>query len=99
MINQPVFAFANVEDYEVLVMANDVPAGFLQARSISTDKNVLGRTKVTGGIFARIAGIAPPFQPPPLSPLDNQYFSGAPFITNSRISPSAASGRYCWAIT
>jgi hypothetical protein len=80
MINQPVFAFANVEDYEVLVMANDVPAGFLQARSISTDKNVLGRTKVTGGIFARIAGIAPPFQPPPLSPLDNQYFSGAPFL-------------------
>jgi hypothetical protein len=80
MINQPVFAFANVEDYEVLVNANDVPKAFLAERSKSTDKNVLDRTKVSGGIFARIAGLAPPFQPAPISPVDNQYFSGAAFL-------------------
>jgi hypothetical protein len=83
MINQPVFAFANVEDYEVLVNANDVPKAFLAERSKSTDKNVLDRTKVTGGIFQRIAGLAPPFQPAPISPVDNQYFSGAAFLFGS----------------
>src|SRR5436190_4003645 len=80
MSNQPVFAFANVEDYEVLVKANDVPEAFLGAQSKSTDANILGRTKVTGGIFARIAGLAPPFQPLPISPVDNRYFSGAAFL-------------------
>jgi hypothetical protein len=91
MINQPAFAFANVEDYEVLVKANDVPKAFLAERSKSTDTNVLARTKVTGGIFARIAGLAPPFQPPPLCPVDNQYFSGAAFLFgNDRVMKFSA---------
>jgi hypothetical protein len=97
MINQPVFAFANVEDYkalsEILLKDKDNPKGFF-ARMASPDKNVSARAKRTFGIVQRIASsllTAPPavppappapiaYQPPPKSPVDNRYFSGAAFL-------------------
>lgn len=97
MINQPVFAFANVEDYEalseVLLRDKDNPKGFF-ARVASADQNVSGRAKRTFFIVQCIASavLTPPpavspvpptataYQPPPTSPVDNRYFSAAPFL-------------------
>ena len=88
MINQPVFAFANVEDYEALsgvLLANEDKAeGFFQ-RLQSPDAAVKGRAARTAGIIKRItsASMTPKpgaFQSPPLSPLDNEYFGAAPFL-------------------
>jgi prepilin-type processing-associated H-X9-DG protein len=100
MINQPVFAFANVEDYralsEAIVLAQskgdkeETPMAFF-ARGGALE--VQKRTKETMRIIGCIKSSAvapdplPPsatgpfaFQPPPLSPLDNRYFSAAPFL-------------------
>jgi hypothetical protein len=85
MINQPVFAFANVEDYEalsqILVAAKDDARPFF-ARMASPDPAVSARAKRTLQIVQRVKALtAPPsFQPPPLSPFDNRYFSAAPFL-------------------
>ena len=91
MINQPVFAFANVEDYEALSKAienDDTRAADFFSRARSPDEAVRNRALRSGGIIQRIksltAAAAPPapsaFQPPPLSPFDNSYFSAAPFL-------------------
>lgn len=84
MINQPVFAFANVEDYEALSLAikeDDSRGGDFFARLQSPDQAVKARAATSRGIIARIKGLVkPPFQPPPMSPLDNRYFSAAPFL-------------------
>jgi hypothetical protein len=85
MINQPVFAFANVEDYEalskVLVNFKDDPRPFF-ARLASPDPAVSARAKRTAQIVQQVKALtAPPsFQAPPLSPFDNRYFSAAPFL-------------------
>lgn len=92
MINQPVFAFANVEDYEalstVLLAMNDVPDGFFQ-RLGDPDPNVRARANTTLVIVKRIQSntttMAPPasvpyYQPPPVCPVDNRYFSAAAFL-------------------
>lgn len=83
MINQPVFAFANVEDYEVisaLIAKDDALAAQFFARLQSPDEAVRKRAATSRAIIGRIKGFAPPpFQPAPLSPLDNRYFSAAPF--------------------
>lgn len=93
MINQPVFAFANVEDYEVLsrvlVENNDNPAPFFKQRgpqpgdAAPTPSQL--RALATAGIIQRIRssgaqGAPAPFQTPPASPVDNSYFSAAPFM-------------------
>jgi hypothetical protein len=84
MINQPFFAFANVEDYlaldEVILKNNEVPNAFF-ARTQSPDPKVAARAKRTFGIIQAIqTGSADaPFQAPPLSPFDNTYFGAAPF--------------------
>ncbi|MCB1310593.1 MAG: hypothetical protein KDK29_01315 [Sedimentitalea sp.] len=81
MVNQPVFAFANVEDYEalsqILLDHADDPSGFF-ARLGDPDPAISGRARVTGAIVKRIAAAA--FQPAPASPLDNSYFGAAPFL-------------------
>jgi hypothetical protein len=85
MINQPVFAFANVEDYEalsrVLVEDKDDARRFF-GRVQSPDPAVSGRAKRTFGIIQRVKATSfpPAFQPPPMSPLDNRYFTAAPFL-------------------
>ena len=85
MVNQPVFAFANVVDYlalsEVLQKNNDDARPFF-ARLQDPDPGVKQRAGATAQIIGRIRSpVSPPaFQPPPLSPLDNRYFSGAPFL-------------------
>jgi len=94
MINQPVFAFANAEDYKALSEAivlsqpidpEETPTSFF-ARLKSPDPKIRARTAATAGIIGCIKSnsvppLPPPhaFQPPPLSPLDNRYFSAAPF--------------------
>jgi hypothetical protein len=102
MINQPVFAFANVEDYEELsrlIEPDETKAAeffkWIEKRS-DPDPAVQARAARAAETFRIISCIksssvaaqpAPPasrepraFQPPPLSPLDNRYFSAAPFL-------------------
>jgi hypothetical protein len=84
MINQPFFAFANVEDYlalnEIILKNNEVPSEFF-LRMRSPDPKVAGRARTTFEIIQAIqSGSAnPPFQAPPMSPFDNIYFGAAPF--------------------
>jgi hypothetical protein len=96
MINQPVFAFANVEDYEALsqIILDDKenPRRWF-ARMGSPDAAVKGRAQRTMQIVQCVKALtAPPsFQPPPMSPLDNRYFSAAPFMFgNDRVMKFAA---------
>jgi hypothetical protein len=82
MINQPVFAFANVEDYLALnrIIRDDDNAAPLFFTRPNQSPDAQKRTATSRGIIARIKGFLPPaFQAPPLSPLDNIYFSAAPF--------------------
>jgi hypothetical protein len=85
MINQPVFAFANVEDYEVVseLVAKDerLVAKFFE-RLASPDPAIRARAARSRQIIGQVKSLtAPPsFQPPPMSPLDNRYFSAAPFM-------------------
>ena len=93
MINQPAFAFANVEDYEVLsrvlVDHKDDPRPFFAERLPTaggpppTPSQL--RALETAGLIARIRSASvsatpPAFQAPPASPVDNDYFSAAPFM-------------------
>ncbi len=95
MVNQPVFAFSNVEDYEVLskvlLRDNDKAGGFFVERIKPDLKKpdmsipMTQRAVKTLGIVKRIKSLsvnADPaaFQAPPASPVDNRYFSAAPFL-------------------
>ena len=102
MINQPVFAFANVEDYLVLsrivLDAIGQPPTFFPtafggafvAQSKATDEHGNPTPKAqragrTLGIVSRIRSSSltaspPAYQAPPASPLDNRYFSAAPYL-------------------
>ena len=86
MINQPVFAFANVEDYEeisrLLVENNEDARPFFVQRTQSSDPAIKARAIKSATIIGRIKSLLfpPSFQAPPLSPLDNRYFSAAPFL-------------------
>ena len=93
MVNQPVFAFANVEDYEVLsrvlVDHHDDARPFFAERlppagTTNPTPSQL-RAMETGGLVARIRSGSvtaqpPAFQIPPASPIDNDYFSASPFL-------------------
>jgi hypothetical protein len=96
MVNHPVFPFANVEDYEaitrILTADHDNPARFFAERvrrqadgSPNLADPVTRRALRTLGIVTRIQSpstVAQPraYQPPPASPVDNQYFGGVPFL-------------------
>lgn len=98
MINQPGFAFSNVDDYralsQVLQDHEDDPELFFKERTkmdpadrTKPDLNdpQTARTLRTLQIVKRVQstsllGPPPVFQPPPASPVDNQYFSAAPFL-------------------
>lgn len=93
MINEPVFAFANVEDYlalsEILLRDKDNAAAFF-ARTKLADAGgkptpAAQRAARTLGIINRIHSNAltdnpAAYQAPPASPLDNRYFSASPFL-------------------
>ncbi|MFO0820209.1 MAG: hypothetical protein U1A77_19835 [Pirellulales bacterium] len=93
MINQPVFAFANVEDYEVLSRVvvdhkDDIRPFFaerLPPPGTDTPSPSQLRARKTGEIAARIRSNSatdvnvPAFQPPPASPVDNSYFGASSF--------------------
>jgi hypothetical protein len=110
MVNHPVFPFANVEDYEAVtrvITADGAPQRFFRERiqrkadgSPDTSDAMTQRTLRTAGVVKRIqsaslSGTPPAYQAPPASPLDNRYFSGAPFTFGSdavmkfRASPAA----------
>lgn len=86
MINQPVFAFANVEDYKALneaILPDEKFAFRFFGRMASADQAVKARAQRSLEIIQSVKNLkgAPPiFQAPPLSPLDNSYFSAAPFL-------------------
>jgi hypothetical protein len=95
MVNQPMFAFANVEDYAAF---NDFSLRSTDLRAFVQQRTKLGpdgkpdltdpatrRILRSAGIVARIASLSvdatpPAFQPPPASPADNRYFSAAPYL-------------------
>ena len=98
MVNHPVFAFANVEDYEVLSQVlleeDDQAAGFFKRRVKMengkpdlTDPATI-RAIQTSQIIKRIQSLAidaampknGAYQPPPASPEENVYQSGAPYL-------------------
>lgn len=83
MINQPVFSFANVEDYLALnrIIRDDDSAAPMFFSRPNQSPEAQQRTLRSRGIIGRIKGfLQPAFQAPPLSPLDNSYFSAAPFL-------------------
>lgn len=96
MVNHPVFPFANVEDYQAITQIvledDDNPARFFAERirkkpdgSPDLADPVTQRTLRTLGIIKRIQSLSlaaqpPAYQAPPASPVDNQYFGGAPFL-------------------
>lgn len=88
MVNHPVFAFANVEDYEVLSSVVADPANKENAAKFFAIQFAKGgtaavRAKRTLEIVGRIRAAnvaAGAFQPQPASPVDCRYFSGAPFL-------------------
>jgi hypothetical protein len=118
LINQPVFAFANVEDYLALseiLRDTDDPVAFVSAFMARAKETENGkrtpkavRAAKTLGIIGRIRSSAmvatpppagsPPtgaYQTPPGSPLDNQYFSAAPFLFGEVVEPlDIADSRY-----
>lgn len=92
MVNQPVFAFANVEDYEalsqVLLEDKDVPDRFFQrlpppgtqaptASQLRAFKTLQLIKRIQS---SAVEGETGAFQVPPSSPVDNDYFSAAPFL-------------------
>jgi hypothetical protein len=91
MVNQPVFAFSNVEDYlalsEVMLANADKADRFFERVSMKDGKpdltdSVTRRALGTLQIVKRVqsATMPPAYQAPPASPADNRYFSGAPFL-------------------
>jgi hypothetical protein len=86
MVNHPVFAFANVADYEALselILRNNEDATEFFTKPYKTDEATLKRIQRTGLIVTRIRGgndKVPPFQPAPSHPAQNSYFSAAPFL-------------------
>lgn len=92
MVNQPVFAFANVEDYvalsRILLDDSDNPLRFFKERVRVKDGKpdmadamtvrTLGTAKIVGRVQSHT--MPPAYQAPPVSPADNCYFSAAPFL-------------------
>ena len=93
MINQPVFAFPNVEDYlavsKILQEDGDQLGRFFKERIRlipgpagtpvpDMADPVTARTARTAAIIKAIRSAQ--FQPAPASPVDNAYFSAAPFL-------------------
>jgi hypothetical protein len=99
MVNHPVFAFANVEDYEVLSKVlfenNDDPGGFFKERirldpmgkpdlADPATRRALRSLQIAGRIQSLSTTANPPaYQDPPASPVDNSYFSAAPYLFGS----------------
>ena len=87
LVNHPVFAFANVEDYEALSKVLADPANKENARIFFNQQFAKGgdaaaRAKKSAEIVARIQApdvASGAYQPQPASPVDCRYFSAAPF--------------------
>jgi hypothetical protein len=91
MVSHPVFAIANVEDYEVLsrilLEDDDNPNRFFAERIKTKDGKpdfsdpATVRAITTATIAKRLQAdtFPPAFQTPPACPVDCRYFSGAPF--------------------
>jgi hypothetical protein len=87
LVNHPVFAFSNVEDYEVLSEVLGFFARRIKMKSGQPDPAdpATVRALRTAGIIKRIGapkvdGETGAFQAPPVSPEQTDYFSGAPYL-------------------
>ena len=95
MVNHPVFAFANVEDYEalsqVLLEDKDNPTRFFVERIHIKDgkpnendpitRRALNTKRISERIQSlKVDGDRGAYQEPPASPVDNRYFSAAPYL-------------------
>lgn len=87
LINQPVFAFANVKDYlrlsRILVENNDDPTAFFGPLAViqQTGKPPEGISMEEIQTAAATLGIVQELQKVPVAnPLEVQYFSGSPFL-------------------
>ncbi|MCR9201713.1 MAG: di-heme-cytochrome C peroxidase [Planctomycetaceae bacterium] len=91
MVNQPAFAFANVHDYQIISQllldpdVKDKAAEFVRRLAAMDDPAAKQRAMRTATIAGRIAspavdGDRGAFEQPPASPVDNSYFSAAPFL-------------------
>ena len=103
MVNQPSFAFANVEDYEVLSRVLEEtkdkhPGKFFETQFATGTPEAKARAQRTLAISKRIAansvdGTKGAFEKPPASAADSTYFSAAPFmfgkdqVMKFRVSP------------
>ena len=101
MVNHPVFAFANVEDYEVLSRVlledRDRPERFFAERirkdgagkpdlSDPATRRALRTMEISRRIQSPSVSASPPaYQPPPASPVDNRYFSAAPTCFGAKL--------------
>lgn len=97
MVNHPVFAFANAEDYEALTrisFRDEKPDAFFARAVKKADGSPDFSTPISKrawrslGIVGRIRSSSttakpPAYQVPPATPVDNAYFSGAPFLFGS----------------
>ena len=107
MVNQPSFAFANVEDYEVLSRVLEEtkdknPGKFFETQFTTGTPEAIARAQRTLEISKRIAansvdGTKGAFEKPPASAADSVYFSAAPFmfgkdsVMKFRVTPVARS--------
>ncbi len=107
MVNQPSFAFANVEDYEVLSRVLEEtkdknPLKFFETQFTTGTPEAKARAQRTLEISKRISsnsvdGVKGAFEKPPASAADSTYFSAAPFmfgkdyVMKFRVSPVARS--------
>lgn len=88
LVNHPVFAFANVDDYEVLSTVLADPANTEQPfKFFEIQRNKGGEAaKRAAESFQIVKRIRAPdvasgaFQPQPACPVDCQYYSAAPFL-------------------
>lgn len=87
LVNHPVFAFANVSDYEFLndaLLADPTEKNlspFSNKLKASGDPKAIARETRTKEIIGQIRiGKPQPFQVPPATPVQNAYFSAAPFL-------------------
>jgi mono/diheme cytochrome c family protein len=99
LVNHPVFAFSNVEDYEalsqILLDDHDIPdrffgdrikklpngtPDFADAMTRRAVRSLMIVKRIQSTSMTAVPPAPRPFQAPPASPVDNQYFSGAPFL-------------------
>jgi hypothetical protein len=99
MVNHPVFAFSNVEDYqalsEIILKDKDKPDRFFAERihrkpdgkpdltdpvTLRTLRTLTITQRIQSSAVSTDPKVPGAYQEPPASPVDNRYFSAAPYL-------------------